>query len=143
MYGLLDISTSGMVAQRVRLEVITANIVNANTLRDAQGNLSPYQRRVVQFAPGDPGSANGFAQRLGVHVREIALDRTPAQPREYDPDHPDAYQDGPFRGYVASTNVNTTIEQINALEATRAYEANATVAEASKQMVNQALRLLA
>lgn len=143
MYGLLDISTSGMVAQRVRLETITANIVNAGTLRDAQGNLSPYRRRVVQFAPGDPSSSSPFARQLGVHVQSIELDATPAQPREYDPDHPDAYKDGPFKGYVASTNVNTTIEQINALEATRAYEANATVAEASKQMVNQALRLLA
>lgn len=143
MYGLLDISTSGMVAQRVRLEVITANIVNANTLRDAQGNLSPYRRRIVQFAPGAPESGSPFARELGVHVKSIELDSTPAQPREYDPDSPDAYKDGPFRGYVASTNVNTTIEQINALEATRAYEANATVAEASKQMVNQALRLLA
>jgi flagellar basal-body rod protein FlgC len=143
MFGSLDIATSGMVAQRTRLEVITANIVNANTLRDAQGRLNPYRRRVVQFAPGDPSATNPFAQQLGVHVRAIELDPTPPQPKEYDPDSPDAYPDGPYKGYVASTNVSSTIEQINALEATRAYEANVVAAEASKQMVNQALRLIA
>lgn len=143
MYGTLDISTSGMIAQRTRLEVIAANIANQNTLLDSQGNLRPYQRRIVQFAPGDPASRTAGARGLGVRVAAIELDQTPAQPREYDPDSPYAYKDGPYKGYVAATNVNPVVEQINAIEAARAYEANVAAAEAFKQMTAQALRLIA
>lgn len=143
MYGALDISTSGMIAQRTRLEVIAANIANQNTLLDANGNIAPYQRRIAAFAPGDPAAKARGGRSLGVHVAEIALDPTPAQPREYDPDSPYAYKDGPYKGYVAATNVNPVVEQINAIEAARAYEANVAAAEAIKQMTAQALRLIA
>ncbi len=143
MYGSLDISTSGMVAQRIRLESIQANIANANTILDAQGNVSPFQRRMVMFAPGAPSSSNPSARELGVHVAQIELDRTPVRPREYDPDSPYAYKTGPYKGYVASTNINPVVEHVNALEAGRAYEANVAAAEATKTMIAQALRLLA
>ena len=143
MYGALDISTSGMIAQRTRLEVIAANIANQNTLLDAHGNIAPYQRRIAAFAPGDPAAKGAQGRGLGVHVAEIALDPTPAQPREYDPDSPYAYTDGPYKGYVAATNINPIVEQINAIEAARAYEANVAAAEAIKQMTAQALRLIA
>lgn len=143
MYGSLDIATSGMIAQRARLDVITANTVNQSTLRDAQRNLAPYQRREAVFAPGDPAARNGFARALGVHVQNIAVDQSPPLVREFKPEHPDAYREGPFKGYVAATNVNPIMEQINGMEAVRAYEANVVAAEATKQMMTAALRLLA
>lgn len=143
MYGSLDISTSGMLAQRARLTAISANIANRNTLLDAQGNLNPYRARRVMLAPGDPTARTPEARRLGVRVAQVQLDPTPIQPREYNPSSPYAFKEGPFAGYVAETNVNPVIEQINALEAGRAYEANVVAAEATKQMLAQALRLLA
>ena len=143
MYGSLDISTSGMIAQRTRLAVIQANIANRNTILDAQGNVNPYRRRIVHFAPGDPTARTAQGRQLGVHVAEIQLDPTPVQPREYDPSNPYAYKSGPYKGYVPDTNINPIVEQINALEASRAYEANIAAAEATKTMISQALRLLA
>jgi flagellar basal-body rod protein FlgC len=79
---------------------------------------------------------------MGVHVAAIEVDQSPLTPR-WDPGNPFAHRSGPYAGYVMEPQVNTVVEQINALEATRAYEANATVAEATKQMVSQVLRLLA
>jgi flagellar basal-body rod protein FlgC len=143
MYGSLDIATSGMIAQRTRLEVITANTVNANTVRDAQGNLAPYQRRVATFTAGDPAAKAPFARTLGVHVSNISTDPSPPLVRTFDPTHPDAYQEGPFKGYVAATNVQSVVEQIDALEAARAYEANVLAAEVAKQMMSATLRLIA
>lgn len=142
MYGALDISVSGMVAQRTRLDVIAANLANADTLRDAAGNLQPFKRRLALFAPGAPDALNPLAQERGVHVLSIDIDSTPARLGKYDPDSPDAYKSGPYKGYVAATNVNPVVEQINALEAARAYEANVVAAETTKQMASQALRLL-
>ncbi len=143
MYGALDISTSGLIAQRTRLEVISANVANQNTLLDSSGNLNPYKRRVAMFAPGAPGASDPAARTLGVHVQTIELDATPAQPGKYDPDDPYAYKSGPLKGYVATTNVNPVVEEINALEARRAYEANISAAETTKAMFTQALRLIA
>lgn len=144
MFGALDISTSGMVAQRTRLEVVSANIANQGTLLDAQGRLSPYQRRFAVLAPGNPGDAPGArpGDAPGVRVVDIAVDQSPPRLREYNPDSPVAFKDGPFKGYVAETNINSTIEQINAMEAVRAYEANVMAAEATKQMIAATLRLL-
>lgn len=144
MYGALDISTSGMVAQRIRLEVASANLANASTLFDESGRLSPYQRRFAVFSPGNPQSGTSGGKDFGVQVKAILTDRqTPPNVREYDPDHPLAYKDGPYKGYIAETNVNSVEENINALEAMRAYEANVMAAEATKQMISSSLRLLA
>lgn len=143
MYGLLDISTSGLIVQRTRLEAATANLVNANSLRDAAGKLNPYRRREVYIAPGDPASRTIEGQTFGAHVAAIGIDDTAAQPTTFDPSHPDAFTDGPFKGYVATTGINPVAEYINAMGAQRAYEANITAAEATKQMVASALRLLA
>lgn len=122
--------------------MIQANIANASVLRDSAGNLSPFKRRMVMLAPGAPDARDPSARGLGVHVSAIELDPTPAKPGKYDPDDPDAYKSGPYKGYVATTNVNTVVEQMNALEAGRAYEANVAAAEATKTMIAQALRLL-
>lgn len=143
MYGSLDISTSGMIAQRVRLTAIASNIANRGTVLDAEGRVNPYRARQVMLASGDPSARSARGRELGVHVAEIALDTTPIRPREYNPDSPFAFKEGPYVGYVAETNVNPVVEQVNALEASRAYEANVVAAEATKQMLAQALRLLA
>ena len=71
MYGSLDVSVSGMVAQRTRLAVISSNIAHADTVLDAQGNINPYKRREIMFAPGDPSAKNPHARALGVHVKAI------------------------------------------------------------------------
>ncbi len=143
MYGALDISVSGMVAQRVRMEAISANLAGAEAVRDANNEINPFRRRFVHIAAGDPTARNESGRKLGVHVSAIELD--PAPPRlTWDPTHHDAYPTGhPMAGYVPKPNIDPTIEQINALEASRAYEANIAAAEATKTMMAQALRLIA
>ena len=133
MFGALDTSTSGLVAQRTRMNVIASNLANANTIYDADGNYSPFQRRLAVLTAGD-----GKGGDAGVHVREIQLDESPFR-KKYEPGHPEADDNG----YVDYPNVSTVIEQVNALEASRAYEANITAAEATKSMMQASLRLLA
>lgn len=142
MYGALDISTSGLIAQRDRLAVIASNIANRNTMLDSDGNVNPYRARRVQFSPGDPRASTAAGRALGVHIAQIEVDESPYTLR-LDPSSPFAYQTGPNRGYVPMPNVNPVTEQINALDASRAYEANLAAAEATKAMFAQALRLLA
>ena len=134
MFGALDTSTSALVAQRTRLDVISGNLANRFTTLDADGNFAPYRRRIAMFAPGDP--ATGSSE--GVHVRSIELDDSDFR-RVYEPGHPNADK----AGYVDYPNVDSSIEMINALEASRAYEANITAAEATKSMLNATMRLLA
>ncbi|MHC4993525.1 MAG: flagellar basal body rod protein FlgC [Planctomycetota bacterium] len=134
MFGALDISASALVAQRTRLNTISANMANMNSTHDAFGNYNPYRRRIPVFAAGDPATGSS----RGVHVREIMLDPAPFK-QKYMPEHPDA----DAKGYVKFPNIDGTTEQINAMEASRAYEANITAAEATKQMMSAAMRLLA
>jgi flagellar basal-body rod protein FlgC len=134
MFGSLDISTSALVAQRTRLDVIAANLANRYTTHDAKGNYAPYRRRIAVFAPGDPESGSSS----GVHVSEIRLDKSDFR-KVLEPGNPDADKNG----FVNYPNIDPSIEMISALEASRAYEANITAAEATKSMMNSALRLLA
>lgn len=137
MYGALDISTSGLIAQRTRLEAISTNIVNASTFLDAAGENNPFKRRIVTFAPGDPSATTASGRGMGVHVASVEED--PTFDLRYEPGNPWADE----RGYVKYPNVQTPFETMNAFEAQRAYEANLVVAEATKQMTAQALRLIA
>jgi flagellar basal-body rod protein FlgC len=134
MFDVLDMGASGLQAQRTRMDTIAGNIVNANTTRNAQGQPIPYRRRFVLFAPGQAGNP----EQPGVRVQEIRLDQSPFQKR-YEPGHPDADADG----YVKYPNIDLAMEYVNALEASRAYEANVTMMEVSKQMLNASLRLIA
>lgn len=138
MYGSLDISTSGMIAQRTRLDVISANIANKGTILDADGNYNPFRRRMTMLAPGNPEATSARGQSMGVQVKEIALDESPFRLR-YQPTNPFADE----QGYIREPNIDTTTEQIDAMEAVRAYEANVAAAEAQKSMLSQGLRLLA
>ena len=134
MYGLLDISTSGMIAQRTRVEVATANIANANSILDPNDKNEPFRRRMAMLAPGDPDSGN----RLGVHVAKIELADGPFR-RQYAPGSP--YADS--EGFIYTPDIDITTETVNAMEASRAYEANVMASEATKAMMAASLRLLA
>lgn len=133
MYGSLDISTSALVAQRTRLNVISANIANREVLVNAQGQYAPYQRRIALLAAGDP--ASGRAE--GVHVADIVTDDTLLY--RYEPDSRFANADG----YVGYPNVDPVKEMVNAMEASRSYEANIAAIEATKSMINAALEVIA
>lgn len=143
MFKSLDISTSGLVAQRHRMDTIAGNIANINSTRDDHGNLSPFQRRLIRFQATEVGSKDGNAaiagqQTGGMGVKfQIDIDR--GAPRKvYNPGHPDADKDG----NVAYPDINMTTEFVNAVEASRAYEANVGAIDISKGMVMQTLKLL-
>ena len=137
MFDTLDISASGLQAQRTRMDTIAANIANLNTTRDASGRPNPYRRRFASFAPGL--TARGpDAAKPGVHVQDIEQDQSPFT-RKYEPGHKDAGPDG----YVLYPNIDMAVEYVNMLEASRAYEANVTMMETTKAMINSSLRLIA
>lgn len=143
MYGSLDISVSGLVAQRVRMDTIAANLANRDSILDANGEPNPFQRRITVFMPGDPTARSAGGRHLGVHVGRIDLDQGEFR-KVFDPGNPYARPEGdPDAGYVYYPNVDPVTENVNAVDAARAYEANIAAAEASKSMMAQALRLLA
>ena len=137
MFDTLEMGASGLQAQRTRLDTIAANILNANTTRNAAGQPIPYRRRFAVFAPGQAGDTS----KAGVHVQAINQDPSAFQKR-WDPGHPDAIKTGADAGYVLYPNVDLAVEYVNALEASRAYEANVTMMEVSKAMLNASLRLI-
>ncbi len=140
-----SISASGMTAQRIRMDVIANNIANANTMVTAEG--TPYRRReVILEAPGRTfaESMSTVRRRLnrvigsGVTVQKIVEDRSPmAFTQVYDPGHP--FADG--NGMVLRPNVNVTVEMVNMIDASRAYEANITAFNSYKQMAQKALQI--
>jgi flagellar basal-body rod protein FlgC len=133
MFDALDMGASGLLAQRTRLDTIAANIANANTTHDAAGKVNPYRRRFVVFAPGHPDQP----AKAGVRVAGVQIDASPFQ-RRFEPGHPDADP----QGYVSYPNVDLAVEYVNALEASRAYEANVSMMEVTKAMINASLRLI-
>lgn len=142
MYGSLDISTSGMIAQRIRFETSAANVANKDAILDSNNQVNPYRSRRAMFAPGNPSAATEQGRAMGVHVAEIAINQGPPI-YKYEPESPYAFKSGPRQGYVPYPDVNTVVEQVNSMEAARAYEANAMSAETTKSMMAQALRLIA
>lgn len=139
MFGALDTATSGLIAQRIRMDTIAGNIANMHATQRLDGRPGPYRRRVALFASGDPTRGR---EAQGVHVARIVEDPSPDR-LIWDPNHPHAIQSGERKGYVRMPNVELSTEMINAIEAARAYEANATVADAVKNMISSSLRLLA
>jgi len=136
MFGSLDISTSALVAQRTRMDVIAGNVANAFTTRRSDGQAGPFKRHLVLFGTGD---GNGGP---GVHVQEVREDPADGD-FVYDPNHPDAIKAGPKQGYVEYPNVDWSTEMANAMLASRAYEANIAVMDVTKGMMSASLRLLA
>lgn len=142
MFSSLNISASGLTAQRLRLDVISNNIANAETTRTASGG--PYHRQLVTFAARDEVAFASYMNRAlrtgstgcGVHVTRITEDPSPLR-RAYQPGHPDA----DVEGYVRYPNVNMVTEMVDMISASRSYEANAAVFNASKSMAVKALEL--
>lgn len=133
MFGALDISTSGLVAQRAQLDTIAGNVANAQTTRRLDGQPGPYMRRVALLSAGD---GQGGA---GVRVTGVVEDRRTLPKAVKDPGHPDADKNG----IVYYPNVDPATEMINAMVAARAYEANVTAMEATKSIIAGTLRILA
>jgi flagellar basal-body rod protein FlgC len=133
MYGSLDISTSGLIANRTWLDAISANIAGQHAIANAEGEYEPFRRRIVTFAAGDVAHNS----EEGVHVGSIELDQGPLI-MKYQPDSPFADADG----NVGYPNINLATEQMNAMIAARSYEANIMAIEASKSMMTLALQIL-
>ncbi len=164
-FNSLDISATGLYAQRLKMDAVSSNIANVNTTRDENGEVNPYVRKQVVFSamydearkgpvlPSqnafpqyDPSSGSmtmkgyvSFDSPLvsdGVNVAEIADDKNPYK-TVYDPSHPDADEDG----FVKMPNVNIVNEMVDMMVASRAYEANIASIEAAKSMINNALKI--
>jgi flagellar basal-body rod protein FlgC len=136
MFSSLDVSTSGLVAQRTRLNAISSNIANMSTTRNEQGQPEPYQARFVTFQTDNSVSTPGGG--AGVKIGSVQHSNEPPK-MKYEPGHPDADP----QGFVRYPAVDMTSEFVDALEATRAYEANIGVIEVTKNMSDQALRIIA
>lgn len=142
-----DISSSALTAQRLRMDVISSNIANAETTRGklVNGKWVPYQRKIVTLEAQQGGS---FSQALekamgtdgavgqGVKVTRIGEDNAPPK-QVYNPTHPDADENG----FVYMPNVDVLKEMVDMMSATRSYEANVTALNASKSMLAKALEI--
>lgn len=135
-FDLMDVSASGLKAQRVRMETVASNLANAYTTRTAEGG--PYRRRDVVFEAVSPGRFSDAldAAMNQVRVAAITEDQNPGRLR-YEPGHPDADP----QGYVEYPNVDAVVEMVNLLGASRSYEANLTVFEATKSLLLRALEI--
>lgn len=134
----LDISSSGMRANRTWMEVISQNIANANTTKTSQGG--PYKNKVVSFSSVlNAATASQQNQGLvegGVQVGKITEDNSPFI-KVFNPSHPDADSNG----YVQMPNVNPSMEMVNMIMATRSYEANVGAFNTGKGMYLKALEI--
>lgn len=139
--GGMNISASGMTAQRLRMDIISQNIANVNTTRDKNG--IPYKRKNVVFAERDVTSFGDVLLKTsgtvgnGVKVTGIIEDNKSPLRKVYDPSHPDSDAEG----YVSYPNVNTVQEMTDLISATRSYEANVTAFNASKSMALKGLEV--
>ncbi|MGZ9584643.1 flagellar basal body rod protein FlgC [Paenibacillus marinisediminis] len=140
-----QINASGLTAQRLRMDVISSNIANAEATRSQviNGQAVPYRRKVVVMAPAQPSfqqqlqaATNGGSSPKGVKVAQIKEDDSEFK-LVYQPSHPDANA----QGYVSMPNVDMAKEMIDMVGATRAYEANVTALNASKSMIMKALEI--
>lgn len=140
-FTALQISSSGMTAERKRMNLISGNIANVNSTRTPEGG--PYKRKDAVFTASPLQEGKSFSSALqkaggprGVEVSQVVEDQNP--PRlVFDPQHPDANP----QGYVQMPNVNVVEEMSDMIVATRAYEANVTAAQAAKSMALKTLEL--
>jgi flagellar basal-body rod protein FlgC len=159
LFGVFDISASGLSAQRKNLEVRASNIANSQSIDPKTGG--PYAKREVQFAEISPshgfkGALNRVRLRLrrfsndhlpnlidrekevamGVEAEQFQVQNPPTK-RIYAPEHPKADEEG----YLEVADINPVTEMVKLLSAARAYEANATVLSAAKSMFKKALEI--
>ncbi len=139
MFDILRISSSGMKAQRTRMEAIATNLANVHSTKTEEGG--PFKKKEVVFVPTDVSEGTPFGSMLehkleGVKVEDVVESPKPFE-RTYDPFHPHADSDG----YLTLPNVNVMEEMSDMVAATRAYEANVTVAGSVKQMFQKSLEI--
>jgi len=148
VFSSINIASSGLTAQRLRLDVIADNIANANTPRTTEGG--PFRRSRVIFRPRvdqpywrSPILPSYLQDEVGQGVRVSKIQKDfDAQPRlVYDPTHPDAIKSGPRAGYVEMPNVNVVNEMVDMISASRSYEANSALINGSKAMFLKALEI--
>jgi flagellar basal-body rod protein FlgC len=140
-FDALRISSSGLAAQRLRMNLISANLANMNTTRTKAGG--PYRRKDPVFAAQAPAAS--FREMLGMRRRELLKEvavvgivedsRSPI--KKHDPTHPDADENG----YVSMPNINLMEEMVNMISATRSYEASVTAIQSAKTMALKALEI--
>lgn len=162
LFGVMDVSSSALKAERVRAEVVASNMANAETTRTPEGG--PYQRHHVVFeAEGEGGFQHSLVSHLvgnglpslsgvgllgenptaartvpgGVAVTGVISDGS-GPLRRYDPQHPDAGPDG----YVSYPDINPLTEMVDLMGATRSYGMNASAVQAEKNMVSSSLEIL-
>ncbi|CAM4277979.1 flagellar basal-body rod protein FlgC [Paenibacillus endophyticus] len=140
-----DVSASALSAQRLRMDVISSNIANAETTRGSfvNGQFQPYKRKMVVMEPLQQSFSSVLSQQMsgnstasGVKVTRIKEDQSPNK-LIYNPTHPDA----DANGYVNMPNVDVTKEMVDMIAATRSYEANVTALNATKAMFVKALEI--
>ncbi|MFY4773881.1 flagellar basal body rod protein FlgC [Metabacillus sp. RGM 3146] len=145
IFGGLDTTASALTTQRLRMDVVSSNMANADTTRAeyVNGKWQPYRRKMVETQPLD-GNFSSFLDKAmnngegmgGVKATGIVEDQTPFK-MVYDPENPDANQ----QGYAAMPNVDPLKEMVDLISSTRSYEANVTVFNASKGMLMKALEI--
>ncbi|MCL1812157.1 MAG: flagellar basal body rod protein FlgC [Treponema sp.] len=147
LFTSINIASSGMGAQRLRVDVIADNMANATTTRTNEGGVFKRSRVIMRPRVQQPYWRSPFLPKLldngpgqGVRITGIKKDDSP--PRLiYDPSHPDRILDGPHKDYVEMPNVEIVKEMVDLLEANRMYEANAQVVEGYKSMFQRALEI--
>lgn len=137
MFKALEISTSGLVAQRHRINTIAGNIANINTTRNERGEVSPFQRRLITFM-ADTSDKSTDPGGVGVDFT-VSTDTELPERKVYQPGHPDADAEG----VVHFPGINLTTEFVNAIEASRAYEANVAAIDISKSIMSETMKILA
>jgi flagellar basal-body rod protein FlgC len=145
LFGMMDISSSALRAERVRAEVVASNMANAETTRTEDGG--PYKRHHVVFAAdsaqsfgsvlGSQMTSSGGVSPGGVSVTGVVEDQS-APLKRFDPGHPDAGTDG----YVSYPDINPLTEMVDLMGAQRAYGMNASAVQAEKGMVSASLDIL-
>ena len=141
LFGAISVSASGMEAQRIRAELITENLANADTTRTPNGG--PYRRKDAVFSTAPiQGSFAGTLAAFsaggsqGVTVSSISVDQSDPE-RRYMPGHPDADAEG----YVAFPKINPSEEMVDLMSASRGYEANVAAIATVKDMIGRSLEL--
>lgn len=133
LISAIDVTASALNAQKTRLDIVAQNIANAQTTRTPNGG--PYQRQVVSFE-SELLRRTGAANLQTVRVSGVTADRTPGQ-QVHNPQHPDAGPDG----LVTMPNVNLSYEMVDLITASRAYEANLSLAKTARQMALKTLEI--
>jgi len=149
MFESINIASTGLSAQRLKMDVISNNIANSTTTRTNEGD-GPYRKRRVVMQPintrtrwKSPVYPFGLRAGDGEGVRVVKIERDETSPVRlvFDPSHPDAIKVGPKKGYVEYPNVDIVSEMVDMIAASRSYEANSQVIQGAKSMFQSAMQI--